>query len=825
MLTGAVSQGKLCILSDAIDRLIKWALKTLSTLTINSSPLLMWLRACYSDTPERHPFCCPQDPTTVKRYVHRWKEFMFYVLRTFSLDETTRAREYGIHFTEDQLRIIEELVEILDEYTEDDEEIDYSYEERDDESDEDEESDDEDEENDEDHQNGQDDNLDVYNNEGMDEDYSQLLTRIAEKVMQLSIAFITQYFPGGEDLRSPLIHFADVMGISNKLHRFQEPYNYTSHVAALIWICRLLVMEYPLPTREYTTLGWPAGETYPDKGERFRWLHRTHLTLGSFCPMTRFIRILGHGRETVRAVGRPSLIYWDPDHQGFQLKEIQVRLDVLKQFIGDGIKLTEKILREHLFFGLELPKIDLNSLHDVVSDEKPLYSFIAASAASLPEGCAFMLNLMKWANPSKHLIEAQGQWDRIKVLEYLKVKKTFLRQLMKGMTTALPWLMLDLYLTGGQPFRGRELGSTKFQNTQSCLRNLFVTHGEAFISTEYHKARTSTNYSFCVVRYLPESVATLVALYIIYVRPFAKMLFNNIVLSQQTDLANTVINKARPSRRAKRTMKPCMKIEKQVGRRRIQKRGQTPVDLSDPGYIFCSDESPNKCWTGTDLSEILQKESSARLGVRINLWAWRHIIIRIAKEHLEEVAPFFEGDEPACKELLETNVYYSIFPWQAGHQRRIHTDVYGLDAAFPARLQKALRHFYRQISRLWHYWLGLLNIEPRLQWPILVENKPPQVNAETQTTPKKARRHSIEAAEGHLTPESAVKRRRLMDSEVHTTPKKECMWLEVRPEDSPQTKRPVENARQSLDRLVKNTRESLDQIRGVVEKRRESRGF
>ena len=40
---------------------------------------------------------------------------------------------------------------------------------------------------------------------------------------------------------------------------------------------------------------------------------------------------------------------------------------------------------------------------------------------------------------------------------------------------------------------------------------------------EYNKARASTNYSFHVVLYLPKSMTTLVTLYLIYIRPFAKM--------------------------------------------------------------------------------------------------------------------------------------------------------------------------------------------------------------------------------------------------------------------------------------------------------------
>ena len=95
-------------------------------------------------------------------------------------------------------------------------------------------------------------------------------------------------------------------------------------------MCRLLVMEYALPTRAYTTLGWPADETYPDKGEQFRWLHRTHLSLGTFGSITRLLCVLALGKQTVRAVGHPGLIHWDPNGQGFMMKDIHLRLEALK---------------------------------------------------------------------------------------------------------------------------------------------------------------------------------------------------------------------------------------------------------------------------------------------------------------------------------------------------------------------------------------------------------------------------------------------------------------------------------------------------------------
>jgi hypothetical protein len=237
-------------------------------------------------------------------------------------------------------------------------------------------------------------------------------------------------------------------------------------------------------------------------------------------------------------------------------------------------------------------------------------------------------------------------------------------------------LNLDVYFTGAGPSRGSELGCSKYKNTDSTLRNHVIQNGEGLIASEYNKARASTNYSFYVIRYLPKQVATLIALHLIYIRPFARMLFRSIQSSQTAQVKVANIKR-----------KTTQSVSKQAGSQRPKRSGANSVrvnktnngneDVLDTGYIFCSDKSVNKCWTGTELSEILQEESKERLNVKINLWAWRHIIIGIAKAHLQKIAPFFCKDEKGCRAQLETDIYHIIFPWMAGHQGRINTSVYG----------------------------------------------------------------------------------------------------------------------------------------------------
>jgi len=214
-----ISEVKLWVVSDAVDKLIQWTLSTVTRLRRSSNMLLLWIKSYGFNDLNRCLFCLPQEPTMVKRYVNLWKQFLFYILHISLLEESTLDRVYGIHFTENQFMIIRQLLKMLNEYDEDkneyqsnEEDDNYKDEENDDfyqyEPDEDDENDDKNDNEDMNMINPEDDRI----NDNDDE----YLTRVAEKVMQLSITFITQYFPSGDDLSSPLVHFVDILSISNR---------------------------------------------------------------------------------------------------------------------------------------------------------------------------------------------------------------------------------------------------------------------------------------------------------------------------------------------------------------------------------------------------------------------------------------------------------------------------------------------------------------------------------------------------------------------------------------------------------------------------------
>ena len=75
---------------------------------------------------------------------------------------------------------------------------------------------------------------DADNDIMIDNNYSMCLICVVEKVTELFIAFIIQYFLEGDDLNNRLTHFVDILNISNKCGKFQKPYNYTLYITILI---------------------------------------------------------------------------------------------------------------------------------------------------------------------------------------------------------------------------------------------------------------------------------------------------------------------------------------------------------------------------------------------------------------------------------------------------------------------------------------------------------------------------------------------------------------------------------------------------------------
>ena len=101
-----ISEGKLRLVAQCIDRLVEWATETLETI---QDSILKW--AVSSSAGAQYG----------SEVLNTWKQFICYAFRSALIDEDARGRAYGIEFIPEQVCLIHEIVELLKDHDDDDE--------------------------------------------------------------------------------------------------------------------------------------------------------------------------------------------------------------------------------------------------------------------------------------------------------------------------------------------------------------------------------------------------------------------------------------------------------------------------------------------------------------------------------------------------------------------------------------------------------------------------------------------------------------------------------------------------------------------------------
>lgn len=128
----------------------------------------------------------------------------------------------------------------------------------------------------------------------------------ARVTFELFLAFWTDRSNDGNLERTPVANFSGVLGIDPSTLAFRKPYNYTTNLSALIWVGRLLLLEYALPLRPYllTKVQILARDSYSDYGQRLcSDVRPLHLQRGSMSPIGYLIERLQHGRAIAKREG------------------------------------------------------------------------------------------------------------------------------------------------------------------------------------------------------------------------------------------------------------------------------------------------------------------------------------------------------------------------------------------------------------------------------------------------------------------------------------------------------------------------------------------
>lgn len=469
-------------------------------------------------------------------------------------------------------------------------------------------------------------------------------SRISETVFQLLVLFWTDLSTDGILASKAIVHFSGVLGIHPYELAYRTAYDYTPYLSALLWIGRLIILEYALPLRGYTTLDvlWPARAAYADQGKRLCVeIRPTYLQRGSLSPMGYLIERLQHGRAIAKREGPRTSLSWSLDGQTLDIAGYRISMHEFRHTIHCLLARLEKITRDLMFDWW--PKVDLNTLKEDLSRHRPGYSFLQEPANQLQTSFKHLSRRAFSKEGKGFSLRGKG---REKAMSYLKQYNNMVEVLFSS-----------IHVTSGMPARGEELRVLRWADTAAVQRNMFICQGRILLVFSYNKASQNSNNSFFVVRVPCALVERCLFLYLAYIRPFSDF------LSRQLKLVNTSVP-------------------------------------TNP-HLFTAYDTPVSCFSSSVCSKLLQ-QSTPECPILLHFQMYRQIAVAISKKHLPGIVQPFDPHTPRDRDRL-----LRLLSFQTGHNPATHAGAYALDRAYPAKLQPELVEQYLEVSKVWHQFLGV----------------------------------------------------------------------------------------------------------------------
>ncbi|THV73867.1 hypothetical protein D6D27_09461, partial [Aureobasidium pullulans] len=333
---------------------------------------------------------------------------------------------------------------------------------------------------------------------------------LLESLFELFLAFWTDRSNDGNLERTPVANFSGVLGIDPSTLAFRKPYNYTTNLSALIWVGRLLLLEYALPLRPYllTKVQILARDSYSDYGQRLcSDVRPLHLQRGSMSPIGYLIERLQHGRAIAKREGPPATVRWSLDGRTLHAYGADLTMGHFRQMISNVVECTAQQV-EDMVFRVKIP-YDLSTLHDSMCNDKPGYSFLTEPRNGLRSSFRSLTQVAF----SKAWGFSMAGGGRQKAYAYLRGQKRLIKS-----------ILATVHLTSGMPGRGSEIGRMQWVNTIGNKRNVFVYNGQIILVFPDNKATTNHDNSFYIVRNPCSSAQKSIFVYLAYIRPFCEFL-------------------------------------------------------------------------------------------------------------------------------------------------------------------------------------------------------------------------------------------------------------------------------------------------------------
>ena len=407
-----------------------------------------------------------------------------------------------------------------------------------------------------------------------------------ELLFQLFVTLWTDIPRDGSLEGTAIAHFSGVLGIHPSEYAFRTAYSYTPFLSALIWVGRLVILEYALPKQPYRSLPrpWPSRDTYPDMAARLcGHIRPKYLQRGSISPIGYLLERLQHGRAIAKRDGAPTNISWSLDGQTIGIGGSSITVPQFRHVIHCAITRAQQQLDDLLFDWW--PDVQLDRIRDDMSIRRPGYSFLADPMNNLQSSFR-TLSKRAFSEIGKLSFKGAG---RLRVTRYLRGRDQLVRH-----------IFAVIYSSAGMPPRGEELRFLRWANTAAAPRNIFMFEAKLILVFPYNKAGTNHNNSFYVVRRPCPAVERILYIYLVYIRPFC-------------DLLNREL-----------TGDLCAETNK---------------------HLFTRHDQETACFSSSDCAKSLQS-ATLESPIPLNLRVYRQIAVAMSKKHIPAMLKPFDAHAP-----------------------------------------------------------------------------------------------------------------------------------------------------------------------------------
>ena len=391
-------------------------------------------------------------------------------------------------------------------------------------------------------------------------------------VQQASVLFLTHQL-NFNLMDSALFRFILVLGIDEHSKTLRQPSTYTPILAGILYCSRLLIFQHAKETEEDG-----SGKTQLD---RLQELHGKFLSDGQPSIVNEMLSLLAYGLGIIKKTDNEPSITWSHDGGTIYQHGYPITVNQFKSFIQ---KLAEEMadnFYQNLVFSVhrsnselhEIPKFNLLEIRDDMANRLTGYFFVTDLRNSLDQYRSWLLHRVVKIPIARERLVGDNRheliWKSLGIKQYLEDCKQFMEQ-----------LLVLVHITGGQPARGTEILGLQYENTVQRRRNIFIYDGQVTCITEYHKSQSLTGSAKVIPRFLPANIGQLLVQYLVLVRPFCEYLSNwNMEIFQE--------------------LSPLLWANKE---------GE---------------------WKTEHLSQVLTRETSLKLGIKINILDYRHLAISI----------------------------------------------------------------------------------------------------------------------------------------------------------------------------------------------------